>query len=86
MHKRQIKVRCGFAKDVHFEMDFWKQDKSEMIREVLKAWTDVTGLSFDKMPCEDHSGDLVTGNEGYIVLVVEHPLTNRSKVQFVWDR
>lgn len=84
-HKRVINVRNGFAKDVRFEVNFWKEDKALEIDEVLKEWTRITGLNFSRMPREDYSGDVTLGNEGLRVVVIEHPLDNRSKTQFSWD-
>lgn len=80
----EITVRNGFATDVKFGLNFWKDDKASQVEDVLRAWTQVTGLAFSRMPREDFSGDVTPGNEGFRVIVVEHPLDNRSKVQFTW--
>lgn len=77
---RKITVRKSFCPDVHFDVDFFKEDSAARIGKVLDYWRMITGLSWALMPKRGLTDDT------YEVWVVVNPMDNQSKVTFYWEK
>lgn len=85
MTTRVVTIRNSFAPEVSLQLNMLAKTTADEIKEVLAAWTRITGLNWTGMSNTSEEQPGINDQRNIRVLIVEHPIAGCGKATFFWS-